>query len=60
MSSRPLALFGNVALVIEVAEESDEAKCIGHHNDIHGVGKVAVSKEVVGCVESNNEELQLQ
>ena len=58
--SCPLGLFGKVALVIEVAEERDEAEGVSHHHHIHVVREVAVGKEVVGCVESNNEELNLQ
>lgn len=59
-SSRRLApLLGHVAVVVEVAEESDEAEGVGQHNYVHGVGEVAVGKQVVGGVDGHGEELEL-
>lgn len=46
-------------MVVEVAEESDEAERVGQHNYVHGVGEVAVGKQVVGGVDGHGEELEL-
>lgn len=53
------SLLGHVAVVVEVAEESDEAERVGQHNRVHGVGEVAVGKQVVGGVDGHSEELEL-
>lgn len=58
----PLSLFGfliEVAVVVEVAEKSDEAEGICQHHHVHGVRKVAVSNQVVNGVDGDSEKLQL-
>lgn len=60
LSSWPLALLlGDVAVVVEVTEESDEAERVGQHNYVHGVREVTVSKQIVGGVDGNCEKLEL-
>ncbi len=53
-------LLGEVALVVEVTEESDEAERVGHDNHVHGVWEVAVSKQVVGGVDCHYKKLELR
>lgn len=50
-------LFGEVAVVVEVTEESDEAERVSQHNHVHGVREVTVSEQVVGGVDSDYEKL---
>ena len=52
-------LLVQVAAVIEVTEKSDEAERVGEHHHVHGVGEVAVSEQVVGGVDGDDEELEL-
>ena len=52
-------LFGKVAVVVEVTEESDEAERVGQHNHVHGIREVTVSEQVVGGVDGDYEKLEL-
>lgn len=64
LSSAGLGFLGllvdEVATVVEVAEESDEAERIGQHDHVHGVREVAVGKQVVGGVDGHYEKLELE
>lgn len=46
-------------MVVEVAEEGDEAERVGQHNHVHGVREVTVGEQVVGSVDGHNEKLEL-
>lgn len=52
-------LLGEVAVVVEVTEESDEAERVGQDDHVHGVGEVTVGKQVVGGVDCYYEKLEL-
>lgn len=53
------ALLGEVALIVEVSEEYDEAEGVDKHHRVHGVWEVAVSEQVVAGVDGHYEELEL-
>lgn len=46
-------------MAVKVTEENNEAERIGQHDSVHGVGEVAVDKQVVGGVRGDDEKLQL-
>lgn len=50
---------GHVALVVEVAEEHDEADAVGEDDGVHGVGKVTLGEEVITSVCGEKNKLQL-
>lgn len=50
----------HVALVVEVAEEQDEADAVGEHNGVHRVGEVTLGEQVVAGVCGEKNELQLE
>lgn len=55
-----LLLLAEVALIIEVTEEEDEGDAVSKHHDVHGVGEVAVCKQVVASVEEKHHKLHLE
>lgn len=55
-----LGLLGEVALIIKVAKQSDQAESVGKHHSIHWVWEVAVGDEVDRRMNGHNEELQLR
>lgn len=54
-----LVLFDEVASVVEVTEENDEAEGICQNSDVHRVREVTVSKQIVGGMDSHYEKLEL-
>ena len=42
-----LLLLVEVALIVEVTEEDHEGDAVGKHQKVHGVGEVALCKQVV-------------
>lgn len=42
-----LLLFGDVAAIVEVAEEDDEGDAITKHERIHGIWEVTLCEKVV-------------
>lgn len=55
-----LTLPVEVALIVEVAEESNETDTVGKHHSIHGVWEVTLSEEVVACVSGQQDKLELK
>ena len=53
-------LFAEVALVVEITEEENEADTIAKHHNIHGVREVALCEQVVSCVHCQKHKLHLQ
>lgn len=53
-------LLGEVSVVVEVTEESDETERVGKHSHVHGVREVTVDKQVVGGVEGYDKKLELR
>lgn len=54
-----LVLFDEVASVVEVTEENDEAERICQNSDVHIVREVTVSKQIVAGMDSHYEKLEL-
>lgn len=54
-----LVLFDEVASVVEVTEENDEAERICQNGDVHRVREVTVSQQIVAGMDSHYEKLEL-
>lgn len=52
--------LADVALVVEVAEEQDEAEAVGKHNRIHGVGEITLCEQVIASVCGQKYKLELK
>ena len=53
-------LFAEIALVVEITEEENEADTIAKHHNIHGVREVALREQVISCVRCQKHKLHLQ
>lgn len=55
-----LLLFGDVAVIVEVAEEDDEGDAVTKHECVHGIWEVTICKKVVTRVQQEHHKLNLQ
>lgn len=55
-----LLLFGDVAVIVEVAEEDDEGDAVTKHKCVHGIWEVTVCKKVVTRVQQEHHKLNLR
>ena len=56
----PFRLFAEIALVVEITEEENEADTIAKHHNVHGVREVALREQVVSGVRCQKHKLHLQ
>lgn len=55
-----LLLFGDVVVIVEVAEEDDEGDAVTKHECVHGIWEVTVCKKVVTRVQQEHHKLNLR
>lgn len=55
-----LLFLVEVAVIIEVTEEDNEADAVTKHHQVHAVGEVALCKQVVACVQEKQQKLHLE
>lgn len=49
-----------VALIVEVTEEDDQGDAVTEHQQVHGVGEVALCEQVVAGVQEEEHKLHLE
>lgn len=55
-----LALPLEIALIIEVAKQSNEAQTVSKHDHVHGVRKITLCEKVVPCMCGQQHKLELK
>lgn len=55
-----LLLFGDITVIVEVAEEDDEGDAVTEHERVHGIWEVTLCQKVVTRVQQEHHKLHLE